>query len=47
MKIFLDTSDVNVIRQHCETGLIDGITTNPTLMMKAGRNPVEVIKEIT
>ena len=47
MKIFLDTSDVNVIRQHCETGLIDGITTNPTLMMKAGRNPVEVIKEIS
>ena len=47
MKIFLDTSDVDVIRQHCETGLIDGVTTNPTLMMKAGRNPVEVIKEIS
>ena len=47
MKIFLDTSDVNVIRQHCETGLIDGVTTNPTLMMQAGRNPVEVIKEIS
>ena len=47
MRIFLDTSDVNVIRQHCETGLIDGVTTNPTLMMQAGRNPVEVIKEIS
>ena len=47
MKIFLDTSDVDVIRQHCETGMIDGITTNPTLMMQAGRNPVEVIKEIS
>ena len=47
MKIFLDTSDVDVIRQHCETGLIDGVTTNPTLMMKAGRNHVEVIKEIS
>ncbi len=47
MKIFLDTSDVGIIRQHCETGLIDGVTTNPTLMMKAGRNPVEVIKEIS
>jgi len=47
MKIFLDTSDVDVIRQHCETGLIDGVTTNPTLMMQAGRNPVEVIKEIS
>ena len=47
MKILLDTSDVDVIRQHCETGLIDGVTTNPTLMMQAGRNPVEVIKEIS
>ena len=47
MKIFLDTSDIDIIRQHCETGLIDGVTTNPTLMMQAGRNPVEVIKEIS
>ncbi len=47
MKIFLDTSDIDVIRKHCETGLIDGVTTNPTLMMQAGRNPVEVIKEIS
>ena len=47
MRIFLDTSDVDVIRQHCETGLIDGVTTNPTLMMQAGRDPVEVIKEIS
>ena len=47
MKIFLDTSDVGIIRQLCETGLIDGVTTNPTLMMQAGRNPVEVIKEIS
>ena len=47
MKIFLDTSDVDVIRQHCDTGLIDGVTTNPTLMMQAGRDPVEVIKEIS
>ena len=47
MRIFLDTSDVDVIRQHCETGLIDGVTTNPTLMMQAGRDSVEVIKEIS
>ena len=47
MNIFLDTSDVDVILQHCETGLIDGVTTNPTLMMQAGRDPVEVIKEIS
>ena len=47
MKIFLDTSDVDLIRHHCKTGLIDGVTTNPTLMMQAGRNPVEVISEIS
>ena len=47
MRIFLDTSDVNVIRQYCETGLIDGVTTNPTLMMQSGRNPIEVIKDIS
>ena len=47
MRIFLDTSDVNVIRKHFETGLIDGVTTNPTLMMQAGRDPIEVIKEIS
>ena len=47
MKIFLDTSDVNIIRKHCETGLIDGVTTNPTLMMQAGRDPLVVIKEIS
>ena len=47
MKIFLDTSDVKVIRKYCETGLIDGVTTNPTLMKQVGRNPVEVISEIS
>ena len=47
MKIFLDTSDVNIIRKHYETGLIDGVTTNPTLMMQAGRDPLVVIKEIS
>ena len=47
MKIFLDTSDVDIIRKYCETGLIDGVTTNPTLMMQAGRDPLVVIKEIS
>ena len=47
MKIFLDTSDVDIIRKHCETGLIDGVTTNPTLMMQAGKNPVKVISDIS
>ena len=47
MRIFLDTSDIDIIRQQYETGLIDGVTTNPTLMMQAGRDPIEVIKEIS
>ena len=47
MKIFLDTSDVNIIRKYYETGLIDGVTTNPTLMKQSGRNPVDVISEIS
>tara|TARA_Y100001970_G_scaffold43760_1_gene54574 strand:+ start:779 stop:1432 length:654 start_codon:yes stop_codon:yes gene_type:complete len=47
MKIFLDISDINIIRKYCETGLIDGVTTNPTLMKQVGRNPVEVISEIS
>tara|TARA_B100000579_G_scaffold246608_1_gene202519 strand:- start:37 stop:687 length:651 start_codon:yes stop_codon:yes gene_type:complete len=47
MKIFLDTSDVNIVRKYYETGLIDGVTTNPTLMKQAGRNPVDVISEIS
>ena len=47
MKIFLDTSDIDIIRKHCETGLIEGVTTNPTLMMQAGKDPLGVIKEIS
>ena len=47
MKIFLDCSDPELIAHAYETGLIDGVTTNPSLMLKAGRNPKEVIKEIS
>jgi transaldolase len=47
MKIFLDTADVAEIAKAHETGLIDGVTTNPTLIKKSGRDPVEVIKEIS
>ena len=47
MKIFLDTSEVDIISKHCKPGLIDGVTTNPTLMMQAGRNPIDVIKDIS
>ena len=47
MKIFLDCSDVDLIKQSYATGLIDGVTTNPSLMLKNGHNPLEVLKEIT
>ena len=47
MKIFLDCSDPELIAHAYETGLIDGVTTNPSLMLKAGRNPKEVIGEIS
>jgi len=46
MKIFLDTADTDIIRKYFETGLVDGITTNPTLIMKSGRNPEDVYQEI-
>ena len=39
MKIFLDTADTQQIQDGYNTGLIDGITTNPTLIMKSGRDP--------
>ena len=46
MKIFLDTADTDIIKKHYETGLIDGVTTNPTLMMKSGKNPDDVYQEL-
>ena len=46
MKIFLDTSNVDEIRKRYYTGLIDGVTTNPTLMLREGRDPRVVIEEI-
>ncbi len=46
MKIFLDTADIDEIKKANETGMIEGITTNPTLIKRSGRDPVEVIKEI-
>ena len=42
MKLFLDTADVATVSQFWSTGLIDGLTTNPTLMMKAGQMPDKV-----
>jgi len=46
MKIFLDTADTDLISKHFATGLIDGVTTNPTLIMKSGRDPLEVYQEL-
>ena len=46
MKIFLDTADTSLIKKHFATGLIDGITTNPTLIKKSGRDPLEVYQEL-
>lgn len=46
MKFFLDTADITEIREMAETGLIDGVTTNPSLIAKSGRDFFEVISEI-
>lgn len=46
MRIFLDTADTETIKNHLKTGLIDGVTTNPTLIMKSGRNPEDVYQEL-
>jgi len=46
MKIFLDTADVDEIRRASAMGLVDGVTTNPTLVSRTGRAYKEVIKEI-
>jgi transaldolase len=47
MKIFLDTADVSMISSAYDTGLLDGVTTNPTLILKSGRQLQEVISEIS
>ncbi|HEU4968500.1 fructose-6-phosphate aldolase [Sphingomonas sp.] len=46
MKFFVDTADTNDIRELAETGLLDGVTTNPSLIHKAGRDFLDVVKEI-
>ena len=46
MKIFLDTADVSLIGSAYDTGLLDGVTTNPSLILKSGRQLQEVINEI-
>ena len=46
MKFFVDTADVAEIRDLAATGLVDGVTTNPSLVAKSGRNFIEVVREI-
>lgn len=46
MKFFVDTADVDEIRELADTGLLDGVTTNPSLILKSGRDIAEVTKEI-
>ena len=46
MKFFVDTADVDEIRELVDTGLLDGVTTNPSLILKSGRDIVEVTREI-
>ena len=46
MKIFLDTANLDSIRHYSEMGMVDGITTNPTLLSKEGGDPEEIIREI-
>lgn len=47
MKFFIDTADVSEIRAAHDLGLVDGVTTNPSLIAKSGRDFKEVITEIT
>ena len=46
MKFFVDTADTEEIRELADTGLLDGVTTNPSLIAKTGRDFIEVVKEI-
>lgn len=46
MKFFVDTADIAEIRELAGTGLLDGVTTNPSLIAKSGRDFIEVVKEI-
>ena len=46
MKLFLDSAITDEIRKYYSTGMIDGVTTNPTLIYKSGRNPEDVYQEL-
>ncbi len=46
MKFFADTADIAEIREMADTGMLDGVTTNPSLINKSGRDFIEVVREI-
>ncbi|MEM8697736.1 MAG: fructose-6-phosphate aldolase [Pseudomonadota bacterium] len=46
MKFFIDTAEIDEIRELHATGMVDGVTTNPSLILKSGRDIIEVTKEI-
>lgn len=46
MKFFIDTANIEEIRKANELGVIDGVTTNPSLMAKEGKDPIKVLKDI-
>lgn len=46
MKIFIDTANLEEIKKAWELGLIDGVTTNPSLLSKEGRDPISLLEEI-
>ena len=46
MQLFLDGSDIDKIRKFSDLGLIDGITTNPSIILKSGKNMIDVISEL-
>jgi transaldolase len=46
MKIFLDSADIDEIKAHQDSGFVDGVTTNPSLIAQSGRNIIDTIAEI-
>ena len=46
MKIFLDTANVDLIKKYNDMGLVDGVTTNPTLLSKENGHPAEIMRQI-
>ena len=46
MQLFLDGSDIDKIRKYSDFGVIDGVTTNPSIILKSGKNMIEVISEL-